>query len=231
MEQIKEKLLEELQTPTAFTIPIGKGIPITESVVVSWIVMGVLILAALLLTSNLKMENPSKLQVGLEEAVKFLNNFADSSIGKHGAVFASYLGTIALYILLSNIIGIFGLVPPTKDINVTAALAVMSAFLIYGAQFRYRGLRGGLKQFAKPMPLLLPINLMEIIIRPLALCMRLFGNILGAFIIMELIKLICPAVVPVPFSIYFDLFDGTIQAVVFVFLTALFTGEGIQDEE
>ena len=152
MEQIKEKLLEELQTPTAFTIPIGKGIPITESVVVSWIVMGVLILAALLLTSNLKVENPSKLQVGLEEAVKFLNNFADSSIGKHGAVFASYLGTIALYILLSNIIGIFGLVPPTKDINVTAALAVMSAFLIYGAQFRYRGLRGGLKQFAKPMP-------------------------------------------------------------------------------
>lgn len=150
MEQIKEKLLEELQTPTAFTIPIGKGIPITESVVVSWIVMGVLILAALLLTSNLKVENPSKLQVGLEEAVKFLNNFADSSIGKHGAVFASYLGTIALYILLSNIIGIFGLVPPTKDINVTAALAVMSAFLIYGAQFRYRGLRGGLKQFAKP---------------------------------------------------------------------------------
>ena len=90
MEQIKEKLLEELQTPTAFTIPIGKGIPITESVVVSWIVMGVLILAALLLTSNLKVENPSKLQVGLEEAVKFLNNFADSSIGKHGAVFASY---------------------------------------------------------------------------------------------------------------------------------------------
>ena len=60
MEQIKEKLLEELQTPTAFTIPIGKGIPITESVVVSWIVMGVLILAALLLTSNLKVENPRR---------------------------------------------------------------------------------------------------------------------------------------------------------------------------
>ena len=57
LEQIKEKLLEELQTPTAFTIPIGKGIPITESVVVSWIVMAVLILAALLLTRNLKVEN------------------------------------------------------------------------------------------------------------------------------------------------------------------------------
>lgn len=231
LEQIKEKLLEELQTPTAFTIPIFGGIPVTESIVVSWLLMAVLLVAALLLTRNLKVRDPGKTQLALEEAVKFLNNFANSSIGKHGSVFAPYLGTIALYILLSNIIGIFGLVPPTKDINVTAALAIMSAFLIYGAQFRYNGLQGGMKRFAKPMPLLLPINLMEIIIRPLALCMRLFGNILGAFIIMELIKLICPAVVPVPFSIYFDLFDGTIQAVVFVFLTALFTGEGIQEED
>ena len=83
----------------------------------------------------------------------------------------------------------------------------------------------------EPMPLLLPINLMEVVIRPLALCMRLFGNILGAFIIMELIKMMAPAVDPVPFSIYFDLFDGGIQAVVFVFLTALFVGEGIKEEE
>ena len=81
------------------------------------------------------------------------------------------------------------------------------------------------------MPLLLPINLMEIVIRPLALCMRLFGNILGAFIIMELVKMLLPVAVPVPLSLYFDLFDGGIQAVVFVFLTALFTGEGIRDEE
>ena len=61
--------------------------------------------------------------------------------------------------------------------------------------------------------------------------MRLFGNILGAFIIMELIKMLVPVVVPVPFSIYFDLFDGAIQATVFIFLTALFTGEGIKAED
>lgn len=231
MEQIKEKLMEELQTPIAFTIPVLGGIPVTESVVVSWLLIAVLLVVSLLLTRNLKVRDPGKLQIGLEEAVQFLNRFANNTIGARGAVFAPYLGTIALYILLSNIIGIFGLVPPTKDINVTAALAIMSAFLIYGAQFRYRGLVGGLKKFAQPMALLVPINLMEIAIRPLALCMRLFGNILGAFIIMELIKLICPVVVPVPFSIYFDLFDGGIQAVVFVFLTALFTGEGIQDED
>ena len=80
-------------------------------------------------------------------------------------------------------------------------------------------------------PLLIPINLMEVAIRPLALCMRLFGNILGAFIIMEMLKLLVPVVLPAVFSLYFDLFDGGIQAVVFVFLTALFVGEGIKEEE
>ena len=231
LEQIQERLLEELQNPILFTIPVLGGIPVSQSVVVSWIVMAVLIAAALLLTRRLKVRQPGRIQAGLEMAVEFLNNFAVSTMGEKGPRFAPYLGTVALYIILCNVIGIFGLAPPTKDINVTAALAVMSAILIYGAQFRYRGLAGGLKKFAEPMPLLLPINLMEVIIRPLALCMRLFGNILGAFIIMELVKMLVPVVVPVPLSLYFDLFDGGIQAVVFVFLTALFTGESIKDEE
>ena len=128
-------------------------------------------------------------------------------------------------------IGIFGLTPPTKNINVTAALALMSMVLIYGAQFRYNGLLGGMKRFAEPMALLVPINLMEVAIRPLALCMRLFGNVLGAFIIMEMLKYLVPAVLPAVFSLYFDLFDGLIQTVVFVFLTTLFAGEGIRKEE
>ena len=230
MEQIQERLMEELQNPIVFTIPVLDGIPVSQSVVVSWIVMAVLIAASLLLTCRLKVRGPGRIQAGLEMAVEFLNQFAVSNMGERGSRFAPYLGTVGLYIFLCNVIGVFGLAPPTKDINVTAALAVMSALLIYGAQFRYRGLAGGLKKFAEPMPILLPINLMEIVIRPLALCMRLFGNILGAFIIMELVKMLVPVVVPVPLSLYFDLFDGGIQAVVFVFLTALFTGESIKDE-
>ena len=230
MEQIRERLMEELQNPIVFTIPVLDGIPVSQSVVVSWLVMAVLIAASLLLTCRLKVRGPGRIQAGLEMAAEFLNQFAVSNMGERGSRFAPYLGTVGLYIFLCNVIGVFGLAPPTKDINVTAALAVMSALLIYGAQFRYRGLAGGLKKFAEPMPILLPINLMEIVIRPLALCMRLFGNILGAFIIMELVKMLVPVVVPVPLSLYFDLFDGGIQAVVFVFLTALFTGESIKDE-
>ena len=231
LDAFKESLVEELGNKVAFTVPVLGGVPVAESVVVTWIVMAALIALALALTRRLSVDRPGKVQCALEWTVEFLNGFTKNNMGAHGPDFAPYLGTISLYILLCNIIGIFGLVPPTKDLNVTAALAIMSAVLSYGARFRYHGLRGGLKKFMEPMPLLLPINLMEVVIRPLALCMRLFGNILGAFIIMELIKMMAPAVVPVPFSIYFDRFDGGIQAVVFVFLTALFVGEGIKEEE
>ena len=231
LDAFKEALVEELGTRTVFTIPLLGGIPVAESVVVSWIIMAALMIATLLLTRRLSVRSPGKVQVALESAVEFLNGFVKTNIGRHWRPFAPYLGTVALYIALSNLIGIFGLTPPTKDINVTAALALMSMVLIYGAQFRYNGLLGGLKKFAEPMPLLLPINLMEVAIRPLALCMRLFGNILGAFIIMEMLKFVAPVVLPAIFSIYFDLFDGVIQTVVFVFLTTLFTGEGIKEEE
>ena len=231
LEAFKESLLPELENKTAFTIPLLGGIPVADSVVVTWIVMAVLLALSLVLTRNLRVRSPGRVQAALEWAVQFLNSFVKTNIGTHWRPFAPWLGTVALYIGVSNLIGIFGLTPPTKDISVTAALAVMSMLLIYGAQFRYNGPLGGLKKFAEPMPLLLPINLMEVVIRPLALCMRLFGNILGAYIIMEMLKFVAPVILPAVFSIYFDLFDGLIQTVVFVFLTTLFTGEGIKEEE
>ena len=73
-----------------------------------------------------------------------------------------------------------------------------------------------------------PINIMEIAIRPVSLCMRLFGNVIGAFVIMELIKMIVPVIIPIPFSFYFDVFDGLIQTYVFVFLTSLFMKEQME---
>ena len=231
MEGFKEALVDALANETAFTIPVLGAIPISSAVLVTWIIMAFWFIVTLLATRNLKVRDPGKVQVVLESAVEFLNGFVKQTIGPHWRPFAPYLGSVALYIGLANIISIFGLTPPTKDVSVTAALALMSLVLIYGAQFRYNGLRGGMKRFAEPIPVLVPINLMEIAIRPLALCMRLFGNVLGAFIIMEIIKYLVPAVVPAVFCIYFDLFDGLIQTIVFVFLTALFAGEGIKEEE
>ena len=139
-----------------------------------------------------------------------------------------YLATVIIYIGIANLIGLLGFKPPTKDMNVTAALAVMSIVLIEVAGIRAKGTKRWLKSFAEPMPVILPINILEIFIKPLSLCMRLFGNVLGSFVIMELLKMVVPAIVPAVFSCYFDIFDGLIQAYVFVFLTGLFIKEATE---
>lgn len=149
-------------------------------------------------------------------------------LGEDGKGYIPYLMTVGLYIGVANMIGLFGLKSPTKDVGVTGALALMSIVLIEFSGVHKKGVKGFLKSFAEPIPLMLPMNILEIFIRPLSLCMRLFGNILGAFVIMELIKIVAPLLVPVPLSLYFDLFDGFIQAYVFVFLTSLFIKETIE---
>lgn len=228
MSNIQTALISKLQNAIAFTIPAFGGIKVAESVVVSWILMALIMVIVLLSTRHLKPDHPGRLQSLLELAVGGLNNFTKDNIGTHWRHFAPWLGTVAVYIACANLSGIIGLTPPTKDVSVTAALALTSVFLIYGGSFRFLGIRRGIHKFAEPLPLLAPLNVLEIAIRPLSLCMRLFGNVLGSFIIMELIKTVLPVVAPAVFSLYFDLFDGLIQTIVFVFLTALFTGDALE---
>ena len=223
MGEIKAELNAELQTHIAFEIPLFGGIPVPESAVVSWAIIVVLTLLAIWLTHGLR-KRPGRKQIAAEMLVGFINNFCRDTLGdKYWRTFAPYLGTVGLYLALANMAGLFGVTPPTKDLNVTAGLAIMSALLIYGAQFR-----GGLKKFSEPVAVVTPLNIMEIGIRPLSLCMRLFGNIFAGFVIMELVKMAVPVVVPIPLSLYFDVFDGMIQAIVFVFLTTLFLSESLE---
>lgn len=230
MDKFIEELLEELECKAVFEIPLGNGssIPVYESVVVTWIIMAILIILSKILVRNLKVDNVSKTQLALETAVGFLRDFFYGNLGEHGKRYIPYMMTVILYIGVSNIIGLFGMKPPTKDINVTIALALMSIILIEYAGIHKKGVKGWVKSFAEPVAMVAPINVLEIFIRPLSLCMRLFGNVLGAFVVMELIKLVVPVFVPVVFSCYFDIFDGLIQAYVFVFLTSLFIKEAIE---
>ena len=221
------RIKEELECATVFTIP-GTGIGVKESVVVTWVIMAVVVLLAILLTRNLRVDNPGKRQLLLESAVESLNNLIEGMTGEHGKRYAPFLGSVLIYIGLANIIGIFGFKPPTKDLNVTVGLSLISIFLIEWAGFRKKGLGKWLKSFAEPIPVVLPINILELVIRPLSLCMRLFGNVLGAFVVMKLIEFVLPVGLPIPFSLYFDFFDGFIQAYVFVFLTSLFIKEAVE---
>ncbi|MCR5203354.1 MAG: F0F1 ATP synthase subunit A [Lachnospiraceae bacterium] len=230
MDKIAEHLVAELQCETVFTIPLFGGIKVTESVVVTWIIMGILFLVSFIMTRNLKVDNISKRQAVIELVVTKLTSMVEGMIGEKGKGYVPYLTTILLYIGLANIIGIFGFKPPTKDLNVTIALALMSIVLVEAAGIYHLGVKKWLLKFTKPIAVVTPINILELITRPLSLCMRLFGNVLGAFVIMELIKLVVPYVVPAVFSIYFDLFDGLLQAYVFVFLTSLYIKEEIEDD-
>ena len=220
--------MEELDCATVFTIPIFGGIEIAESVVVTWIIMAVLIAIAIPLGRNLSVDNPGKKQLVLEVCFDWLENFFKGLLGEEGVRYIPYLMTIIIYIGFANIIGIFGMKSPTKDLNVTVALAVMSIVLVQYAGIRAKGTKGWIKSFAEPIPIIAPINVLELVIKPLSLCMRLFGNVLGAFVVMELIKYLLPVLLPIPFSLYFDFFDGFIQAYVFVFLTSLYIKEAIE---
>lgn len=209
----------------AFTIPLFGGIPIYDSVAVTWVIMAALVLLSKILVRNLRVEDPGKAQLFLESSIEFLRDFFLDLVGEEGKNYIPYLISTAVFIGAANLIGIVGFVPPTKDLNMTAALAVISIAVIEYAGFHKKGARGFLKSFAEPVAVILPINILEIFIRPISLCMRLFGNVLGSFVVMELIKLVVPVIIPIPFSFYFDIFDGVIQAYVFVFLTALFIKE------
>ena len=215
--------MEELNCKTVLKLPVLGGI--SESVVVTWIIMAVLVLLSIILVRNLKVENRGKVQLALESMIGWAQDFFEGIIGKENKAYVPYLITVLLYLAVSNTIGLLGFKPPTKDLNVTAALAIMSMCVIEFSGIHKNGVVHWMKHFAKPVPFVAPIMVLEIVIRPLSLCMRLFGNVLGAFVIMELLKIVAPAIIPIPFSFYFDIFDGFLQAYVFVFLTALFMNE------
>lgn len=229
MGNLSEFLMEELEAATAFTIPIFGGIDVAESTVISWVIMAIIMILTLVLTRNMKVENPGKLQVGVEYVVESLQNIVRGIVGHEGERYVPYLATVLVFLGISNVFAVTGMKPPTKDLNVSAAVALMSIVLVQIASIRQNQVKGWLKGFAKPMAAITPINILELGIRPLSLCMRLFGNVLGAFVVMKILEHLVPVIVPAVFSLYFDFFDGLIQAYVFVFLTGLFIKEAIED--
>lgn len=227
---LAEELVEELDCKTVFEFNLGSyPVEIKESIVVTWIITAVLILGAFLLTRGFKVHNIGKRQAFMEFVVTKLTGIVEGMVGEEGKAFVPYLTTVLIYIGFANIIGIFGFKSPTKDLNVTVSLALMSIVLVQGAGIYYRGVGKWLSGFKNP------INILDLFTRPLSLCMRLFGNVLGAFVIMKLIELGLDGIfhgfhllIPAVFSLYFDLFDGLLQAYVFVFLTSLYIKEAIE---
>ena len=233
---IGEKLVEELGVHSVFTIG---SFTISESIVNTWILLLIIMLACVILTRGLSVENPGKRQVAVESFVTWIQTLIKNMLGENAAVYTDYICAVLVFIGISNLSAIFEtkltenftfLKPATKDLSVTAALALMTILLVIFTGLKYKGPGGYAKSFTQPMAIVTPLNIIEIFTKPLSLCMRLFGNIFGGFVIMELIKLNVPVIIPIPFSCYFDIFDGLIQAYVFVFLTCIYLSEAAETE-
>lgn len=228
---LAEELQEKVNVYHTVDILPGDGVfEIPQSVLVTWGIMLILVVASIIFTRNLEIVPKGK-QALLETFMEMIYNLFHNTMGDKGKRYIPYLTTVLLYLGIANMTGLFGIAPPTKDLNTTAGLALMTIVLVQYAGIRERGVGGWLKSYTEPVAIITPLKIMEIGIKPLSLCMRLFGNVLGAYIIMELIIHVIPAVVPLAASAYFDIFDGLLQAYVFCFLSSLYIHEAIEEEE
>lgn len=225
---LADSLKDAMSSKTVFSVC---GVPVDESTVVSWMVMAAIVLLSMVLTRNLKVENIGKRQAFAEFVVIKLDDIVGGMVGSGGKIYTPYLITVLLYLGFANVSGAFGLKPPTKSLNVTGSLAVMSIVLVQAAGIRARGFKGWLKSFTQPMWIVAPFHILDLFTRPLSLCMRLFGNILGSFVIMQILEFVVPLVIPAALSLYFDFFDGLLQAYVFVFLTSMYIKEATEAAE
>lgn len=216
----------------------GQELYITTTHISTLIVMAVLIAFAFAANRAIKNADPNKvpgpfLNV-IELLVEQLDGLVISNMGaKQGPKFANYVGTIAAFILVSNISGLFGLRPPTADYGVTLPLALVTWVMIQFNGFKYQKF-GKIKGLFEPFFLFFPINLISEFATPVSMSLRLFGNILSGTVMMALIYGLLPKVLtlvwPAALHAYLDLFSGAIQTFVFIMLTMVFIADAIGDE-
>ena len=230
----------ELELGPRIIIRFSNGLYITETVCWAVIVAAVMIIFALLATRNLK-RYPRGLQAVAELIVEYVYKFVSNTMGKHNIGFAPYIGTLFLFLLACNALGLLGQRAATADMNFCFAMGILAFFLIQINSVRSKGIRGYLKEFTEPYPFMAPIKIIEEVVFPVSLSFRIFGNILAGYIIIELFmhqmlvlseqaRLPIPllqAVTPLPLNAFFDIFEPVLQAFVFTILTMSFIAKAI----
>jgi len=215
-----------------------------------WVITAVIILAVILFSRNLKKIPAGPQRVG-EILVDFINDLLKAQMEHHYKYFAPFLCTLILFIGFSNLVGIFNIIPsgeflakifnnprlehfelalepPTRNFNVTLCLALVTIAVVIFAEFKFKKFKGWAEGFYKPNPIFGFVKILDYIVRPMSLCLRLFGNVLGGFVAMSLIYGAIPILLPIVVSAYFDIFDGLLQAYVFVFLSIMYLAEAVE---
>ena len=223
---------------------------VTQTTISLFLVTFILGLLAIILTRKIT-KRPGKIQVLLEKVVTMLYNLVESTMGKHNAKFAPYIGTLFVSSICGSLIGMTGIFrSSTADLSVTLAWALVTTFLVWANNIKNFGFLAWLKGFTEPIFIMTPMNLVSEIASPLALAFRHFGNVAGGSVLTALVYAalamlssviigwipevlsfipdfigsipIMSAGIPAILSIYFDIFSGFVQALVFSLLTMVY---------
>jgi len=226
LEERLAHLLEEVEPHTLFHVG---PVEVTSSVVNMWAAMVVLAALLWLLTRKLDFL-PRGAQTLLELLVEFIWGITDPLMGHHGRKYLPVIGTFFVFILFLNFAWFIpGVIPPTSDLSVTAGLAVTAIILVQVIAIRELGLRKYVGRFFKPFPPMVLMNLIEQVVRPFSLALRLFGNLFGEELVVGAFAALIPLFVPVPIMLL-GLIFGFIQALVFTTLTATYIAEAVEEE-
>ena len=230
-----------------YTIPVLGGIPITATIVNSLLVTLAIFAVCIFLTRNLQVRAVSKRQVVAEFLVETAQNFVNGNMGVRFSYYGPLVAALFASSLLSSLLSLIGLFPPTSDLNTTLAWALMVFVLITFNTMRAGGVGGYLKGFTQPIPVLTPFNILSELATPISMAFRHFGNIVSGSVITALVYAALAAGsgalfgllpgalgdvlsgipilqlgIPAILSISFDLFSSFMQAFIFCMLTTLY---------
>ena len=202
-------------------------ITINDTVISTWIIG--LILIALAIVVRVKIKNfkevpDTKFQNVIEAIVEAFDNYVTGIMTKEYSYFANWFFGVFMFFFISNIFGIFGLRPPTADLATTFAMGFSTVVLMQIIGIRHN--KEYVRDFFRPFPLFMPLNLVSDFSKSISLSIRLFGNMLGGLIIMALVYELLPWFMTIGFpgvlSLYFDIFVGALHAFIFITLSMYF---------
>lgn len=208
--------------------------PSTQSII--WVTLFLLIVMILLriMLRDYSADKPAKgITLILESFVKMMNGFTKEMLGKRWRALAPYFISLAIYIFVANISGLFGFTPPTVSLSVTFALGMVTFFLIQIFGIKANGVKGYVKDLCSPV-VMTPMNIISEISVPISLGVRLFGNILSGSIISILLYSFLgwfAVFITPPVHALFDVLFGFIQTFIFLMLTAVNIGNKFSEND
>lgn len=207
-------------------------VKITATLVFTWIVMLILIIASYLITRSIS--NDGKISKGqniLEAAIEVINSQIKQISNEDPGRYLPFIGTLFIFILASNVLSIIpGFQPPTGSLNTTIALAICVFFAVPFYGISDRGIMGYLKQFLEPTFVMLPFNIISEISRTLSLAIRLYGNVMSSSVLVAILVGIIPLLFPIVIQAL-GLLTGIIQAYIFAILATVYISSVTKKKE